>query len=167
MEDLKKFSGQASGRKSILHGAKHTRGFVIRPEQILSLFHDTMPQLPIPQDAEFCGVGMEDAGVDSMIQFFFTSKMAPHEHCFQMKPQLFLKYLIELAQGLLPADTELDGIEVSSKFTVLMLRVKSDHFPPVANPKEIPLVHLRYDLRRLILCDASKAIENEKRIVIN
>lgn len=166
MDDIKKFRLTPSGRKSALFGAKHSRGFIIRPEQILALFHDTMETLPIPKDAEFCGVGIDDAGINSMLKFYYTSLLNPHEHCFQLKPDLFLKYLVELGQGLLPTDSQLDGIEVSQKFTVLLLRVSSERWPPAVKDDLLPLVHLRYDLGQLVLCDASKAIEGERRIRI-
>lgn len=164
--ELKKFDATPTGRTSVVRGAKYARGFVIRPEQILSLFHDTQPNLPLPGDAQFQGVGFEDAGVDSQIQFFFTSQTAPWEHCFAMKPQLFFNILVDLADGLLPLDSELDGIEISHRFTVLMLRVKSSHWP-AAPTDNLPIYHLRYDLGRLILVDPSKAIEGDRRIRIN
>lgn len=154
-----------SGRKSILRGAKFTRGFVIRPEQILQLFHDTQPGLPLPADAKFEGIGIEDAGYDSKIQFYFSSIAAPWEHCLELKPEFFFKILVNLADGLIPADSELDGIEISSRFTVIMLRVKSSHWPP-APRNEMPLYHLRYDIGRLLLVDPAKAIEGDKRIRI-
>lgn len=165
VEPLKKFSGKVSGRPSILSGSVSARGFVIRPEQILSLFHDTLPQLPIPKDAEFCGVGIEDAGGDSAIMFYYVSKLNPLEHCLKCKPEWFLKTMVELGDGLLPADSELDGIEVSQKFTVLLLRVKSAHWPPCPE-KLMPLLHLRYDLGQLVLTDVGKAVEDTQRIRI-
>lgn len=164
--EVKTFDAVTSGRKSIISGAKYIRGFVLRPEQMLSLFHDTQPNLPLPADAHFQGIGFEDAGVDSLIQFFFTSQIAPWEHCFAMKPELFFRILVDLADGLLPLDSELDGIEISKNFTVIMLRVKSSHWP-AAPRNEMPLYHLRYDLGRLTLVDPSKAIEGDKRIRIN
>lgn len=163
VENVKHYKLESSGRKSILHGSKFARGFIIRPEQILSLFHDTLPNLPIPVDAEHCGIGIEDAGCDSFIQFYYTSKLNPHEHCFKIKPELFLRFLIDLAHGLIPTDAELDGIEVSHKFTVLLLRLKSSHWPAYES-KNLPLVHLRYDLGQLVLCDPASAIEGERRI---
>jgi hypothetical protein len=164
--ELKKFNATHSGRSSVLRGAKYSRGFVIRPEQMLALFRDTQPNLPIPADAEFQGIGFKDEGIDSQIQFYFTSLTAPWEHCFAMKPELFFDILVDLADGLLPLDSELDGIEVSHRFTVLMLRVKSSHWP-AAPTDNLPLVHLRYEAGRLLLVDASRAIENEKRIRVN
>jgi hypothetical protein len=83
-----------------------------------------------------------------------------------MKPELFFNILVDLADGLLPLDSELDGIEISHRFTVLMLRVKSSHWPSAATDN-LPIYHLRYDLGRLLLVDPSKAIEGEKRIRIN
>lgn len=164
--EIKKFTAKTSGRDSIVRGAKYERGFIVRPEQILALFHDTQPGLPLPIDAQFQGLGLRDEGCDSQIQFYFTSQIAPHEHCLAMKPELFFRILVGLADGLLPSDSELDGIEISPRFTVIMLRVRSSHWPP-AIKEELPLYHLRYDLGRLLLVDPSKAIENEKRIRIN
>ena len=163
--ELKQFNAKSSGRSSIIQGAKYSRGFIIRPEQILSLFHETQPGIPLPKDAEFKGIGIEDAGIDSLIQFFFTSIAAPNMHCFALKPQRFFSILVQLADGLLPMDSELDGIEVSANFTVIMLRVKSEHFPAPLT-KDLPLYHLRYEFGRLLLVDPSKAIEQERRIQI-
>ena len=164
--EIKRFDAVTSGRSSIIGGAKFTRGFVIRPEQMLPLFRDTHQNLPIPFDAQFQGIGFKDEGVDSQIQFYFTSQTAPWEHCFALKPQLFFDVLVDLADGLLPKDSELDGIEISKNFTVLMLRVKSSHWP-AAPTDQMPLYHLRYDLGRLTLVDPSKAIEGDRRIRIN
>lgn len=138
---------------------------MIRPEQILQLFHDTQPGLPLPVDAKFEGLGIEDAGCDSAIQFYFSSIAAPWEHCLQMNPEFFFKILVDLADGLIPADSELDGIEISPNFTMILLRVKSSHWP-AAPRNEMPLYHLRYDLGRILLVDPAKAMEGDKRIRI-
>ncbi len=164
-EELKRSHATLSGRPSIVKGAKYARGFIIRPEQILALIHDTQPGLPLPKDAVFQGLGLEHAGINSQIQFYFTSVLAPTEHCLALRPHLFFAILVELACGLLPADSELDGIEISPRFTMIMLRVKSSHWPS-APGTDLPLYHLRYEYGRLLLLDPSKAIENEKRIQI-
>ena len=164
-EELKKSVATPSGRSSIIKGAKYARGFIIRPEQILTLIHDTQPGIPLPKDAQFQGLGLEDAGVDSLIQFYFTSQMAPREHCLALRPSLFFKILVNLACGLLPADSQLDGIEISPRFTMIMLRVKSSHWPS-APGLDMPLYHLRYEYGRMLLLDPSKAVENERRIQI-
>jgi hypothetical protein len=164
--ELKDFRAKPSGRPSIVTGAKkYCRGFIIRPEQIVQLFHDTQPGIPLPKDAVHRGIGVKDEGVDSEIQFYFTSESNPTVTCFAMKPEKFFKMLVELADGLLPLDSELDGIEVSANFTVIMLRVGSSHWPAPLTA-EIPLYHLRYDLGRLILVDPLKALEPERKIVI-
>lgn len=171
MEDLKRFTGKVSGRPSIIHGAKFSRGFVVYPHQILDLLHDTQPGLPIPKDAELKGIGIQDMGRDSKIQFYFSSIIAPNECCLEMKPDHFFRTLVNLADGLLPTDSELDGIEVSKNWTVIMLRVTSSHWPP-APKEEVPLYHLRYDYgslgrKELILTDPSKIVEeNSRRIRI-
>lgn len=163
--ETKNFSAKRSGRPSIIAGAQYSRGFIVRPEQVLQLFHDTQPGIPLPGDAEFKGLGLDDAGVDSKIEFYFESKANPHEHCFALKPELFFKIMVDLASGLLPLDSELDGIEISSRFTVILLRVKSSHWPaPLTH--QMPLYHLRYEFGRMLLVDPSKAIENERRIRI-
>lgn len=164
--ELKQFNAKRSGRASIFSGEKKfARGFVIRPEQILNLFHDTQPGIPLPKDAQFKGIGVDDAGVDSQIQFYFTSASNPSVHCFAMKPEKFFGLLVELADGLLPLDSELDGIEVSSRFTMILLRVTSSHWPaPIA--KDLPLYHLRYDLGRLLLVDTNNFMEPERKIII-
>ena len=163
--ELKKSAATPSGRRSLIHGAPHKRGFIIRPEQMLALFHDTQPGIPLPADAEFKGIGVDDEGVDSLIKFYLTSVTAPNVHCFSLKPLVFFSILVNLADGLLPADSELDGIEVSRNFTVIMLRVKSSHWPP-AGSDALPLYHLRYEYGRIMLFDPSKAIEQERRIRI-
>ena len=163
--ELKKFDAVASGRPSIVAGTKYARGFIVRPEQVLALFHDTQPGLPIPGDAQFQGIGADDAGVNSQIEFYFTSVSNPTVHCFALKPQQFFTMLVRLADGLLPMDSELDGIEVSRNFTVIMLRVLSSHWPPAIGDR-LPLYHLRYDLGRITLVDPSKAMEGERKIRI-
>lgn len=166
-EELKKSSTTPSGRSSILKGAKYARGFIIRPEQMLELLHDTQPALPLPRDAIFQGLGIDDGGVDSRIQFFFTSLSAPHEHCLSLRPELFFRMLVELSSGLLPLDSHLDGIEISPRFTVILLRVKSSHWPvPRVEDGNMPIYHLRYEYGKILLVDPSKAIEQEKRIQI-
>lgn len=168
MDGLKKFNARPSGRSSLIGDTrkKYDRGFIIRPEQIMDLLHDTHPELPIPKDAKHEGIGIEDAGYDSAIQFFFSSVTAPHEHCLAMKPQVFFTLLKDLAQGLIPMDGELDGIEISSRFTVILLRVKSSHWPPPIT-ELLPLYHLRYEFGRLLLVPPESAIEHERRIRIN
>lgn len=164
--ELKKFRVEHSGRSSIFSGEKKfTRGFIVRPEQILSLFHDTQPGIPLPKDAQFKGIGLEDAGVDSEIQFYFSSVTSPSTHCFALKPQKFFSMLVQLADGLLPLDSELDGVEISSRFTMILLRVNSSHWPAPLG-KNLPLYHLRYDLGRLVLVDPEKALAPERRIRI-
>ena len=165
--ELKKFSATPSGRSSIVRGAKYMRGFIIRPEQILALFHDTQPGWPIPADAKFEGIGIEDEACDSQIMLYFTSVAAPNLHCFRMKPGQFFRKLVELADGLLPSDSELDGLEISRRFTVILLRVKSSHWAPCPqDDKLLPLYHLRYEFGKLLLVDPAKAIKNERRIQI-
>lgn len=163
--ELKQFNAKPSGRSSIVLGAKYQRGFIIRPEQVLALFYDTQPGIPLPKDCEYKGLGLKDEGADSEIQFYFTSVSNPTVTCFALKPEQFFKKLVELSDGLLPLDSELDGIEISSRFTVILLRVKSSHWPAPLTP-DLPLYHLRYDLGRLLLVDPSKAVEKERRILI-
>lgn len=164
-EGIKKFDLNPSGRSSITKGAKYKRGFIVRPEQILQLFHDIYPQFPIPKDAKYEGLGIEDAGCDSKIQFYFTSQIAPWEHCFELKPELFFKMLRDISDGLIPLDSELDGIEISRNFTIILLRVASSHWPPALG-SDLPMYNLRYDLGRLLLLDPGTAIERERRIRI-
>lgn len=166
-EELKKFDARPSGRSSIIKGAKFSRGFIIKPDQILDLVHDTQQGIPLPKDAEFKGLGLDDAGVDSKIEFYFSSAVAPSEHCLSMKPEIFFRMLIDLCCGLLPTDSELDGIEISPNFTVILLRVKSSHWPaPRLQDGKLPLYHLRYEFGKILLVDPSKAIEPERRIRI-
>lgn len=168
MDELKKFEERLSGRSSLIRNSrkKYDRGFIIRPEQMMDLLHDTHPELPIPKDAKHEGIGIEDAGYDSAIQFFFSSLTAPHEHCLAMKPHVFFTLLKDLSHGLIPLDGELDGIEISPRFTVILLRVKSSHWPPPVTDL-LPLYHLRYEFGKLLLVPPESAIENQRRIRIN
>src|SRR2546430_2089508 len=120
-----------SGDKPIAAGAKHSFGLVIKPDQMLELIHDFIPNAPVPFDAKHIGLGIED-GSDSKIRFYFESVLNPLENCLEMDPNHFLQTLKRCADGLLPADSELEGIEVSNHFTVILLRIRSDHFPPHA-----------------------------------
>lgn len=170
MEELKKYQGTLSGRPSIIQGAKHMRGFVVIPSQILDLLHDTQSSLPIPADAVHQGIGIDDAGVDSKFQFYFTSLAAPNCHCVALKPEILFRILKELSSGMIPLDAELDGIELSGKWTAVMLRVASSHWPAALEDR-MPLYHLRYDYGRtgakeLILTDPSKLIEGGQRLRI-
>ena len=164
--ELKRSNVKPSGRSSIIKGAKYQRGFIIRPEQMLALLHDTQPSIPIPRDAEFKGLGLQDEGSSSTIEFYYTSKYSPTQCCLALKPDLFFHMLVDLSMGMLPMDSELDGIEVSQRFTVILLRVKSSHWPPTMTTT-LPLYHLGYEAGRMLLVDPSKAIETERRIRIN
>lgn len=160
---LKKFDLTPRKRPSILQGAKYIRGFVIRPEQMISLFHATMPNVPIPKDAEHCGIGIEDNAGDSKLLFYYVSKIAFDQHCFAINPNLFLRLLVDLSDGLLPSDSELDGIEVSRNFTVIMIRVKSSQWPETKGPA-MPLYHLRYEAGELYLVHPAELLKEAKRI---
>ena len=167
--ELKQFDAKPSGRRSIIEGAKFTRGVVIVPQQILELFHDVFPALPIPSDAHkrFTGIELKDEGANSAIGFHFKSLIAPEVHCFSLEPNKFLKTLVELADGLLPLDCELDGFELANIWTYVMIRVKSSHWPPTIQDNLLPLVNIRYDLKRLIVDHSCKTLEEEmKRIRI-
>ena len=72
---------------------------------------------------------------------------------------------MELSDGLLPLDAELDGIEISKICTLIMLRVKSSHWPaPLGHT--LPLYNLRYDLGRLVLTNPDDPDNSERRILI-
>jgi len=142
--ELKQFSQETSGRASIIHGSKQCRGVILVPEQILLLLHDTQPGWPIPDDAEYRGIDMRSNGQDSYIKFMFVSREEPALHCFELTPEFFFKTLKDLADGLIPSDSELDGIEMSKRWTYMQLRVKSAHWPEAAADNLLPLYHLRY-----------------------
>lgn len=156
----------SSGRPSIAHGVRHAVGLTVRPEQMLQLIHDFQPNAPLPFDAQFEALGIEDAGSHSQIQFYFTSIVNPLENCLVMPPQTFFDLLKRAGDGLIPTDAELDGIEVSSRFTIILLRVKSDHFPPHPGDK-LPMVHLRYEAGELVLLNPLEAIRKDRRIQIS
>jgi hypothetical protein len=80
--------------------------------------------------------------------------------------QHFFRLLKTHADGLIPTDSELDGIEASERFTVILLRIKSDHFPPHSG-NELPLAHLRYEAGELSLVNAFESIKKDRRIQIS
>ena len=153
-----------SGRASLSMGARHLFGLTVRPEQMLEFFHDVIPSAPIPFDANFEMLGFEDKGADSQIEFYFTSSVV-RPACYVMKVQEFFSLLKEHSEGLIPRDADLDGIEVSTNFTIIMLRVKSDHFPPHPGDK-LPIAHIRYEAGELALINPSEAILKDRRIRI-
>lgn len=156
----------SSGRAPISLGVRHAFGLTVRPEQMLEFFHDVMPNAPIPFDAQFEMLEFEDKGLDSEIGFYFTSIVNPLENVVRMGVHHFFGLLKKHTDGIIPTDAELDGIEVSTSFTVIMLRVKSDHFPPHAGDR-LPLAHLRYEAGELVLVNVFEAIRKERRIQIN
>ena len=155
-----------SGRAPLAKGGLHVAGLTVRPEEMLDLLHDTQPGAPIPFDAQFIGIGIEDKGADSRIRFFYESVVNPLENCVELNPHHFLTLLKQQADGMIPLDAELDGIEVSNKFTIILLRLKSDKFPPhVGNA--LPLIHLRYEGGQLALLSPLEAIKKDRRIQIS
>ena len=157
---------QASGRPAMARGVRHAFGLAIRPEQMLEFFHDTIPSAPIPFDARFVGLRIEDEGADSKIAFHFDSQLNPFENCVELRPADFVAILKNHVEGLIPSDSELDGIEVSDRFTVILLRLKSDHFPPHSG-NDLPMAHLRYEGGELMLLNAFEAIKKDRRIQIS
>src|SRR5882762_10396642 len=103
-EGLKKSSATPSGRSSIIRGAKYARGFIIRPEQILALIHDTQPGLPLPKDAVFRGLGLEHAGINSQISCYLAAVLAPREHCLALGRLLLFAILVAPACALRSAE---------------------------------------------------------------
>src|SRR5574337_147850 len=154
----------ASGRPPVAAGLRHAVGLVIRPDQMLQLLHDFLPNAPIPFDAVHTGLGVDEA--ERTISFYFESAVNPLENCVVLDPHHFLRILVQAGHGLLPADAELDGIELSSKFTVMLLRVKSDRFPPHPGD-DLPVIHLRYEAGELYLLNVWDAVKKERRIQIS
>jgi hypothetical protein len=124
-----------------------------------------LPSAPIPFDAVFEMLEFDDQGAESVIGFWFSSS-TERAACYQMKVQEFFALLKRHADGLIPLDAELDGIEVSQRFTVILLRVKSDHFPPHAG-NELPLAHLRYEAGQLQLLNVFESVAKDRRIQIS
>jgi hypothetical protein len=147
-------------------GVRHAFGLTLRPEQMLELFHDVLRTAPIPFDAMFEMLELDDNGADSKIGFFYTSVINPLENYVGMKVQDFFSLLKQHADGLIPLDAELDGIEVSSLFTVILLRVKSNHFPSHAG-NEMPVAHLRYESGQLQLINVFESVAKDRRIQIS
>ena len=155
-----------SGRAPLAQGGRHVAGLTVRPEEMLDLLYDTQPYAPMPFDARFIGIGIEDKGAESLIRFFYESLINPHENCVALNPHYFLTLLKQLADGMIPWDAELDGIEVSDKFTIILLRLKSDKFPPHAGDA-LPLIHLRYEGGQLALISPLEAIKKDRRVQIS
>lgn len=147
-------------------GVRHAFGLTLRPEQMLEFFHDILPTAPIPFDAMFEMLELDDKGADSEIGFFYTSLINPLENYVGMKVQYFFSTLKQHADGLIPLDAELDGIEVSGLFTVILLRVKSDKFPPHAG-NDMPIAHLRYEAGQLQLLNVFESVAKDRRIQIS
>lgn len=147
-------------------GVRHAFGLTIRPEQMLEFFHDVLLTAPIPFDAMFEMLELDDKGADSEIGFFYTSLINPLENYVGMKVQHFFSLLKQHADGMIPLDAELDGIEVSGLFTVILLRVKSDHFPAHAG-NELPIAHLRYEGGQLQLLNVFESVAKDRRIQIS
>lgn len=147
-------------------GVRHAFGLAIRPEQMLEFFHDVIPTAPIPKDAQFQGLGIEDSGCDSKVKFYFTSVVNPFENCVELSPAYFLEILKRHTDGLVPRDAEFDGIEISARFTVILLRIKSEHFPPHPG-NDLPLAHLRYEAGQLMLLNVFEAVKKDRRIQIS
>lgn len=155
-----------SGRPPMAKGVAHAFGLTIRPEQMLEFFHDVLLSAPIPFDAMFEMLELDDKGADSEIGFYFTSVINPLENCVRFNVQHFFRLLKQHADGLIPLDAELDGIEASSLFTVILLRIKSDHFPPHAG-NELPLAHLRYEAGEMQLLNVFESVKKDRRIQIS
>lgn len=156
----------ASGRPPMAKGAAHAFGLTIRPEQMLDFFHDVLLSSPIPFDAMFEMLEVDDKGADSEIAFYFTSVINPLENCVRFNVQHFFKLLKANADGLIPLDAELDGIEASSVFTVILLRIKSNHFPTHAG-NELPIAHLRYEAGQLSLINVFESVAKDRRVQIS
>jgi hypothetical protein len=147
-------------------GVRHAFGLTIRPEQMLEFFHDVLPSAPIPFDAMFEMLELDDKGAESEIGFYYTSIINPLENCVRMSVQRFFSLLKQHGDGLIPLDAELGGIEVSGLFTVILLRVKSDHFPSHAG-NELPIAHLRYEAGQLQLLNVFESVAKDRRIQIS
>lgn len=154
-----------SGTPPVAAGVKHSFGLVIKPDQMVELIHDFIPSAPVPFDAQHVGLGIED-GSHPKIRFYFQSSINPIENCVELDPNHFLNILKRAGDGLIPLDSELEGIEASNKFTVILLRVKSDHFPAHSG-NDLPLCHLRYEAGELTLVNVFDAIHKERRIRIS
>jgi len=147
-------------------GAAHAFGLTIRPEQMLEFFHDVLLSAPIPFDATFDMLEIDEKGAESEIAFYFTSMVNPLENCVRFNVQHFFNLLKIHADGIIPLDGELDGIEVSERFTVILLRIKSDNFTKHTG-NELPLAHLRYEAGQLSLLNTFEAIKKDRRVQIS
>lgn len=157
----------ASGRKSAIHGGiAHAIGLTIKPEQIIQLLHDTQSHSPIPFDAFLMAIGIKDEGSKSRIEFYFNSLISPMATNVDLDPHHLLEILVEHSNGLLPKDSVLHGIEISTMFNLLLLVVVSDKFPAYKGDK-LPIAALRYVAGELIIYHPSESLRGEQRIRIS
>jgi hypothetical protein len=117
------------------------------------LVRDVYSNAPIPVDAQFIGIGVEDA--DNLFQFYFASEMGGNQvHCINIRPQLMLDIIKGECGNKLPSDTELIGISVHEAFTFLRLDVKSNKFEP-SDSGQMPLIQVRYEGGTFMVLDQS------------
>jgi len=135
-----------SRKAAVLRG--HTRGIVIRPEQMLDLIRDTYPQSPVPSDALFQAVGVDRE--KNLIYFHFYSIISPQISCAAMQPQLLLDFLKGHAEGAIPLDAEMVGISVHNDLTLMRLDARSTKFDAIPNDAT-PVIEIRYEGGELLV----------------
>lgn len=121
---------------------RYTAGLIIRPEQLVEAVRRAWDNVPIPADAQFKGIRIED-GTDAHVEIFYQSFADPLSHCFRVKPDILLRVLAYWMDGAIPPDAELKAINVHPFITVLRLDIQSDKFKQ--DGKEMPLMQFRLE----------------------
>ena len=156
---------KASGRTSALFGARHTVGLTVNPTEILAFLHDVVKDAPVPYDAVLRAIGIEDKGADSWIQLYFESVANPLENCLNIKPHHLIHLFMQHAEGMIPLDAELVGIEISDRFNLLLFVLKSDKFPAPQKDR-LPIASLRYQAGVLKLYPPNQAMVGQNNIIL-
>ena len=157
---------QASGKKSALFGARHQVGLTINASEILSFLHDCVKDSPVPYDANFLAIRIEEHGAESQMELYFESKANPLQNCICIKPMHLIHLFIKHSQGMIPADAEIVGIEVSTVWQSLLLFVlKSDKFPQ-ATSNALPIASIRYQAGTLHLYPPKEALAQPQRNIV-
>lgn len=117
-------------------------GLIVRPEQLIEAVRLAWDNIPIPKDAQFKAIHIED-GPDTHIGIYYQSWDDPLSHYFRIKPQTLLKILAYWMDGAIPPDAEIKAINVHPFITILRFDLASDKFKQ--DGKVFPLLQFRME----------------------
>ena len=154
------------GKRTDTRGRR--RGLVISPDEIFELLRDTYTNIPIPGDAQFQALQIDDA--NRRINFYYSTNTPdkllvakesdnyfnPLGHCVTFLPQTLVNILKYWFDGKVPSDAEFKAFHVHKLFNFLCLEVASDKFPDSMSAT-LPMLHLRYEGGRLMSLDEKGA----------